>query len=47
MLGEDEVTYNEVNGVVRDYMVIDWCDRDKTNSSRKILKWLGILEVTK
>lgn len=40
-LGEEVVTYNEVDGAVHDYMAIDWHDPDRTATSKKILKWLG------
>ena len=40
-LGEDVVTYNEVDGATHDYMTIDWHDPDRTATSKKILKWLG------
>ena len=40
-LGEEAVTYNEVDGAIHDYMTIDWHDPDRTVTSKKILKWLG------
>ena len=40
-LGEDIVTYNEVDGAPHDYLFIPWCDPDRTNTSKKILKWVG------
>ena len=40
-LGEEVVAYNEVDGAIHDYMVIDWHDPDRTATSKKILKWLG------
>ena len=40
-LGEEVVTYNEVDGAVHDYLIFDWHDPDRTATSRKILKWLG------
>ena len=41
-LGEDIVTYNEVDGAPHDYLFIPWCDPDRTNTSKKILKWVGL-----
>lgn len=41
-LGEDMVFYNEVDGATHDYLTIDWCDPDRTNTSKKIVKWLGL-----
>ena len=41
-LGEDVVTYNEVDGAPHDYVLIPWCDPDRTNTSKKILKWVGL-----
>jgi len=38
-LGEEVVTYNEVDGAVHDYLIFDWHDPDRTVTSRKILKW--------
>ena len=40
-LGEEGVTYNEVDGAVHDYLIFDWHDPDRTATSRNILKWLG------
>ena len=40
-LGEEVVTYNEVDGVGHNYLTIDWYDPDRTTTSKKILKWLG------
>ena len=40
-LGEEVVTYNEVDGAVHDYLVLDWHDPERTVTSKKILKWLG------
>ena len=40
-LGEEVVTYNEVDGVGHNYLTIDWYDPDRTITSKKILKWLG------
>ena len=39
-LGEELVTYNEVDGAVHDYLIFGWHDPDRTVTSRKILKWL-------
>ena len=41
-LGEDMVTYNEVDGAPHDYLFIPWCDPDRTHTSKKILKWVGL-----
>lgn len=41
-LGEDMVFYNEVDGATHDYLTIDWCDPDRTDTSNKILRWLGL-----
>jgi acetyl esterase/lipase len=41
-LGEDVVVYNEVDGAVHDYLTIEWFDPDRTNTSKKILKWLEL-----
>ena len=41
-LGKGAVVYNEVGGVPHDYLFIDWCDPDRTETSKKILKWLGL-----
>ena len=41
-LGKVAVVYNEVAGVPHDYLFIDWCDPDRTETSKKILKWLGL-----
>ena len=41
-LGEDMVLYNEVDGATHDYLTVDWCDPDSTNTSKKILEWLGL-----
>ena len=41
-LGEDMVFYNEVDGATHDYLTIDWCDPDRTETSKKILKWLEL-----
>ena len=41
-LGKGAVVYNEVAGVPHDYLFIDWCDPDRTETSKKILKWLGL-----
>jgi len=40
-LGEEVVTYNEVDGATHNYLTIDWYDPDRTTTSKKILKWLG------
>ena len=40
-LGEEMVVYNEVDGAIHDYLTADWHDPDRTNTSKKILKWLG------
>ena len=40
-LGEEVVTYNEVDGATHDYMTMDWHEPDRTDTSKKILKWLG------
>ena len=42
-LGTEVVVYNEVDGATHDYMTIEWCDPDRTDTSKKILKWLGLL----
>ena len=39
-LGEEVVTYHEVDGAIHDYLTIDW-HPDRTTTSKKILKWLG------
>ena len=39
-LGEEVVTYHEVDGAIHDYLTIDW-HPDRTVTSKKILKWLG------
>ena len=41
-LGVEMVAYNEVDGAVHDYLAIDWYDPDRTNTSKKILRWLGL-----
>ena len=41
-LGEDMVAYNEVDGATHDYLTIDWHDPDRTETSKKILRWLGL-----
>ena len=41
-LGAETVAYNEVDGATHNYLIIDWCDPDRTNTSKKILKWLGL-----
>jgi len=41
-LGAEIVAYNEVDGATHDYMTIDWCEPDRTETSKKILKWLGL-----
>ena len=41
-LGGDMVVHNEVDAVPHDYLSIDWCDPERTNTSKKILKWLGL-----
>ena len=41
-LGEDMVFYNEVDGATHDYLTIDWCDPDRTDTSKRILKWLEL-----
>ena len=41
-LGAETVTYNEVDGVTHDYLILDWSDPDRTDTSKKILKWLGL-----
>ena len=41
-LGVEMVAYNEVDGAVHDYLTIDWCDPDRTNTSKKILRWLRL-----
>ena len=40
-LGEESVTYNEVDGAIHDYLIFGWHEPDRTITSRKILKWLG------
>ena len=42
-LGTEAVLYNEVDGATHDYMTIEWCDPDRTDTSKKILGWLGLL----
>jgi acetyl esterase/lipase len=41
-LGEDTAAYNEVDGATHDYLTIEWCDPDRTETSKKILKWLEL-----
>ena len=41
-LGEDMIFYNEVDGATHDYLTIDWHDPDRTDTSKKILKWLEL-----
>ena len=41
-LGEEAVVYNEVDGAVHDYFTVDWHDPDRTDTSKKILEWLGL-----
>ena len=41
-LGTEMVSYNEVDGVPHNYLIIDWCDPDRTDTSKKILKWVGL-----
>ena len=42
-LGEDSVAYYEVDGATHDYMIFDWTfGPDRTSTSKKILKWLGL-----
>ncbi|KAF9648439.1 alpha/beta-hydrolase [Thelephora ganbajun] len=41
-LGEEAVAYNEVDGATHDYLTVDWHDPDRTDTSKKILKWLGL-----
>ena len=41
-LGEETVVCNEVDGATHDYLAIDLCDPDRTDTSKKILKWLGL-----
>jgi acetyl esterase/lipase len=41
-LGEDLVFYNEVDGATHDYLTIQWQDPDRTDTSKKILKWLEL-----
>jgi len=41
-LGEEAVAYNEVDGAAHDYLTIDWHDPDRTDTSKKILKWLEL-----
>ena len=41
-LGAEMVAYNEADGVPHNYLTIDWCDPDRTDTSKKILKWLGL-----
>ena len=41
-LAEDMVFYNEVDGATHDYLTIDWCDPDRTETSKKILRWLEL-----
>ena len=42
-LGTEAVLYNEVDGAPHDYLLAEWCDPDGTNTSKKVLKWLGLL----
>ena len=42
-LGTEVVLYNEVDGATHDYLTVEWCDPDRTNTSKKILRWLGLL----
>ena len=41
-LGREMVAYNEVDGATHDYLTIEWCDPDRTDTSKRILKWLGL-----
>ena len=41
-MGENMVFYNEVDGATHDYLTIEWCDPDRTNTSKKILRWLEL-----
>jgi acetyl esterase/lipase len=41
-LGKDMVVYNETYGAPHDYSFLPWCDPDRTNTSKKILEWLGL-----
>jgi acetyl esterase/lipase len=41
-LGEEMVVYNEVDGATHDYFILGWCEPDRTHTSKKILKWLGL-----
>ena len=41
-LGDEMVVYNEVEGVGHDYLTLEWCEPDRTDTSKKILKWLGL-----
>jgi len=40
-LGEEVVIY-VVDGAVHDHLRIDWHDPDRTETSKVILKWLGL-----
>ena len=42
-LGKEMVLYNEVDGAPHDYLIAEWCEPDGTNTSKKILRWLGLL----
>ena len=41
-VGEAMVFYNEVDGATHDYLTIEWYDPDRTDTSKKILKWLEL-----
>jgi acetyl esterase/lipase len=41
-LGAEMVAYNEVNGAIHDYLTTDWSYPDRADTSKKILKWLGL-----
>jgi len=41
-LGEEMVVYNEVDGAAHDYVVLDWHEPDRTETSKKVLRWLGL-----
>ena len=41
-LGVEMVEYDEVDGAVHDYLALDWHDPDRTDGSKRILRWLGL-----
>jgi len=41
-LGGGMVVYNKVDGAIHHYLTLDWHDPDRTETSKKILRWLGL-----